>query len=524
MVQGRRWLLAVLGAVSLGGCSSGPLVAITAEPGSCGEENVERLIGQSLNGHAPLTEDDYPNQLCDWDGAVLDAGARRRMTRSTTHYWIARAWMHHGDKARALAAYRRDLEGATTSAARISDRVEIAKLLSEAGEHEAALRELDACDEDLEGGRSSDVDDARAEVLVALGRRREAIAVLGYRPETWWIGVATQLRIGELWLEEGEPERARVAYEAALAHCEGHHAVNEVYDVRLGLIRVDWAQGHRLEALADLDQLLEGIGEDAWWINHHAAWRLHAEFQRELGKPWSAAASLRRAFELEHRQAEPSELARASHQMELAALHLLADRPDLAFSGFEAAYRTYARELGPLDRPTLIAAHSMGVTGLVLGDPELAMIWLRLAATGQEAASGEPYDHGRAWLDLGRAEQRLGLHAEAARSFLVALDLLGEIDHPRLTDSFRARMYRDAARAFLDMSMCDRAPETIDLAKKFYARIGTEMSFVELSGNDSRLEQLRRCWDGRDLRPFASVAGAEPLGVPIEPRGAAQQP
>jgi tetratricopeptide (TPR) repeat protein len=521
MRQARRWLLAVLGAASLG-CSSG-LFGITAEPGSCGD--FTHVFGIGLSGHAPLLEDDYPSQLCDLDGTVLHAGARRRMGRDTSHYNVALAWLKRGENERALAAFRRDLEGATTSEARRIDRINVAKLLSEAGEHEAALRELDACDEELDGSRSWDVDAIRVEVLVAAGRRREAITLLGDAPSDWWFSVvAQQLRIADLWLEEGEPERARAAYEAAQAHCEVHDASCEVYDVRLGLIRVLWAQGRLHEAVAALDYMLFGIGEDVGWPHLHAAWRLRAELELALGKPWSAAASVRRAFELEHLYAEPSELARAGHRSQLASLHLRADRADLAFSGFEAAYRIFVRELGPLDRRTLIAAHSVGVTCLDLGDPELATTWLRLAATGLESASSEPYERGRAQLDLGRAEQRSGQYAEAARSFLVALDLLGELDDPRLSDSFRARMYRDAARGLLDVGMCERAPETIELAKKFAARIGTDTSYVDLTGTQSRLEQLRRCWDERDLRPFESVAGTEPLGVPIEHPGAAQQP
>lgn len=79
-------------------------------------------------------------------------------------------------------------------------------------------------------------------------------------------------------------------------------------------------------------------------------------------------------------------------------------------------------------------------------------------------------------------------------------------------------MYRDAARAFLDVGMCDRAPATIELAKGFSARIGEDKSIVDLTGNNqTRLEQLRRCWD-------ESVAGAEPSRMSIEHRRAAQQP
>jgi tetratricopeptide (TPR) repeat protein len=520
MVQAPRWLLMVLGAASLG-CAR--FVSVTAEPGNCSDEESILVFGLRLDGHVRLLEDDYPGQLCDFDGTVLTRGERRRMTRITSHYQVALALVESGENERALAAFLTDLEGATTSVARIEDRTEVAKLLSEAGEHEAALRELDKCDQELDGTRWESVDDARAEVLAAAGRRREAIALLDYPPSDWWDGAAKQLRIGELWLEEGEPERARAAYEAALAHCEGHD-VYKVDDARLGLVRVLWAEGRPHEAVEALDHMLEGMDENVWWPDHNAAWRLRAEFYLALGKPWIAAASVRRAFEIEHRYREPSELARAIHRNELASLHLRADRADLAFSGFEAAYRIFARELGPLDRRTLIAAHSVGVACLDLGDPELATTWLRLAANGHEAASSEPYDRGLTQLDLGRAEQRSDQYAEAARSFLVALDLLGELDHPRLTDSFRARMYRDAARGFLDVGMCERAPETIELAKKFSARIGNDTSYVDLTGTQSRLEQLRRCWDARDLRPFESVAGAEPLGMPIEHPGAAQQP
>jgi predicted negative regulator of RcsB-dependent stress response len=496
MLQAPRWLLVVLGAASLG-CS--PLISVTAKPGNCSEEDVAFVFAWKLFGHAPLLEDDYPRQLCDWDGAVLDAGERRRMGRDTSHYEVGLAWAKRGEPELALAAFRRDFEGATTSSARVADRVEIAKLLSAAGEHEAALRELDACDEELDGTRSGGVDEARVIALVAADRGREAIAVLEARPPTdrWWANAATHMQIGELWLEENEPQRARAAYEAALSHCEenGRGGAHEAYEARVGLARVLWAERRPQQALDALDRLLDELEEKPFW-SHEAeaeAWRLRAELMLELDKPWSAAASVRRAFEVEHRYAEPTEINRAAHRAELASLHLRADRPDLAYAGFEAAYRIFARELGPLHERTLIAAHNLGVTCLNLDEPQQAVPWLSLAATGY-ALNGDAYRCGRAELDLGRAEQRSGVYAEAARAFTVALELLGERDDPRLTDVSRARMYRDATRAFLDADKCDQALEAIERAKEFSARIGEDTSNVDLTGSQTRLEQLRRCW------------------------------
>jgi tetratricopeptide (TPR) repeat protein len=487
----RSLLLVVLGAASLG-CS--PLVSITTEPGNCSEEDIAFVFAWDLYGHAPLREDDYPRQLCNWDGAVLDAGERRRMGRGTSHYEVGRAWVKRGEPELALAAFRRDFEGATTSSARVADRVEIAKLLSAAGEHEAALRELDACDEELDGTRWGQVEEARVNVLAAADRGHEAIAVLEARlpADRWWVNAATHNQIGELWLEENEPERARVAYEAALSHCVGN-SVSVAYEARVGLVRVLWAERRTQQALDALDHLLDGLEDAQFWSREAEAWRLRAVLMLELDNPWSAAASVRRAFELEHRYDEPSELDRAVHRAELASLHLRADRPDLAYAGFEPAYRIFVRELGPLHERTLSAAHHLGVTCLDLDDPEQAAPWLRLAATGY-AMNGDSYRCGRAELDLGRAEQRAGVYAEAARSFTVGLELLGERDDPRLTDASRARMYRDATRAFLDADKCDEALEALERAKEFSARIGEGTSDVDLTGGQRRLEQLRRCW------------------------------
>lgn len=416
------------------------------------------------------------------------------MGRSKTHYDVGLAWAEVGETERALAAFRRDLEGATTSEARVEDLLEMALLLGKAGEHEAALRELDACDEELDGARLWWVEETRAEVLVAVDRRREAIAVLETRPpaDGWFRDAKTQIRLGELWLEEREAERARAAYEAALAHYEGHETkISDRYDTRVGLVRVLWLERGPEEALTALDRLLEPDDAHRYWYNEEAAWRLRAEILLELGKPWSAAASVRRAFEVEHRYRKPSEVEVAGHRSKLASLHLDANRPDLAYSGFEAAYRAFTRELGPYSSQTLVAAHNLGVACLDLGDTEEAMIWLKLAVTGHEIAAGDRQDRGHSHLLLARAEKRAGLHDEAAGSFATALDLLVELDDEELGDIDRARMYRDAARAFLDVGMCDRALATIEL---------TNETLVDLTGNQARLDQLRRCWDGNPAR------------------------
>lgn len=495
MLGAPRWLLLawMLGAASLG-CS--PLISVTAKPGSCGKKDVAFVLEWEVDGHAPLLEDDYPQQLCSHDGVVLDAGQRRRMGRDTSHFGVGRAWAKRGEHELALAAFRRDLEGARTSLARVADRAEIAKLLSAAGEHEAALRELDACDEELGGTRSWRVDAARVDVLVAADRRREAIAALEARlpADGWWVNADMHSQIGELWLQENEPRRARAAYEAALSRCEGigRGGAYEAYEARMGLVMVFRAERRPQQALDALDRLLDEIEEDQYWAPEAEAWRLRAELMLELDNPWSAAASIRRAFELEHAYAEPSELNRAAHRAQLASLHLRADRPDLAYAGFEAAYRFFARELGPLHERTLLAAHSLGVACLDLDDPQQAAPWLSLAADGF-ALTGDPYRCGRAELALGRAQQRSGGYAEAARSFTVALELLGASDDPRQTDVSRAHMYRDATRAFLDVGECDSALEAIERAKEFSARIGESTSNVDLTASQSRLEQLRRC-------------------------------
>jgi tetratricopeptide (TPR) repeat protein len=487
-----RSLLVVLGAATLG-CA--PFVAVTTEPGRCGSEDVSLVIGASLHGHAPLLADDYPDELCDWNDTTLSAGQRRRMTRTTSHFQVGRAWAKVGEHERAIAAFRRDLAGATTQAARVATLVQIAELLSKAGEHEAALRELDAADEER-GERSRLLVDTRANVLVAAGRRREAIAVFEARPATdrWVANALAQIRIGELWLEEGEPARARAAFEAAVAYCEGQRVDDEIFDARFGLVRALWSEGRPQQALAELDRLLESADQQRVWLRDAEAWRLRADFELALDNPWGAAASVRRAFELEHPNVEPSELAKAGHRAELASLHLRAGRPELAVAGFEAAYRTFDRELGPLHRRTLTAAHNVGVASLQLGDAEQATRWLRLAASGKTAVAAEPYELGITLLQLGHAELRAGLQAEAAATFAAALDQLGELDDPRLSDSMRASTYRDAARAFLDAEMCERAVATVELAKDYRVRLGEDPSYVDITGTQVRLEQLRRCW------------------------------
>jgi tetratricopeptide (TPR) repeat protein len=300
--QATRWLLVVLGAALLG-CTS--FVAVTAAPGSCVREDVSFLLTLALHGHAPVLADEYLDHLCDWGGTLLGPGERRRMGQDTSHYEIGRAWTKLGEPERAIAAFRRDLEGATTISARVTDLLEIAKLLSVAGKHEAALRELDAADEELDGARWRWVDDVRVEVLVAADRRREAIALLEARPSSAleFDNAVTQMRLAELWLEEGELLRARAAYETALAICEEHYRHHEATDARVGLVKVLLAE-HRLEqALIAIDSLLRDLEKKRIEIHHVDVWRLRAEIQDELGDPCGAAASIRRAYELEQQRA-----------------------------------------------------------------------------------------------------------------------------------------------------------------------------------------------------------------------------
>jgi tetratricopeptide (TPR) repeat protein len=485
----RRSLLLVFGTASLG-CSS--LAFVTTEPGDCSEAHVAYVFGFSLDGHAPVLEHEYLDQLCDGDGALISDAARRRMDRS--HYEVGRALARQGRTDLAIAALRRDIEGATEVAARRVARLEIAKLLSEIGDHDAALRELDLCDEERDGEPSWGVDHTRADVLTAAGRGREAIPVL----EAWtttdrpYLYRTTQLRIAALWLEAGELGRARAAYEAVL-QCEGRCESAEILDARVGLARVLQSQQRPHEALAVVERVLEHTEDDVYWPDHDEAWRLRAQLQLELGNPMGAAASVRRAFDWQHRWTEPSAIAKAHHRSKLASLHLRAKRPDLAFAGFKAAYLTYLREFGLLDAHTLIAAHNVGVACLDLDEPYLAISWLDLAASNHEDASVDPYDRGLTQLSLGRAAQRLGRAAEAARSMSAALDLLGPLDDVRLTDGFRARMYRDAGRAFLDVGACERAPALIELAQRHYAQMGDVRSVEDLTDSERRLDQLNRC-------------------------------
>lgn len=485
----RRSLLTALATASLG-CSS--LAFVTTEPGDCSEAHVEYVFGFSLDGHAPVLEHEYADQLCDEDGALISDAARRRMDRS--HYEVGRALAKQGRTDLAIVALRRDVEGATSLGARRVTRLEIAELLSEVGDHDAALRELDLCDEALDGEPNWAVDDTRADVLTAAGRGREAIPVL----EGWsttdrpYLYRTTQLRIAALWLDEGELDRAQVAYEAVL-QCEGRCKSAEIFDARVGLARVLQSQQRPKQALAVVDRLLEDAEDDVYWPDYNEAWRLRAQLQLELDNPWSAAASVRRAFEWEHRWTKPSAVAKAYHRSELASLHLRAKRPDLAFAGFKTAYLTYLREFGLLDERTLIAAHNVGIACLDLDEPYLAISWLDLAASNHEDASVDPYERGLTQLSLGRAAQRLGRAAEAARSICAALDLLGPLDDARVTDGFRARMYRDAGRAFLDVGACERAPELIELAQRHYAELGEVRSVEDLTDSERRLEQLNRC-------------------------------
>ena len=188
-----RWL-AIMAALLALACV--PYVAVTSEPGECGEGEATHVYAWEVDDHLAIDPSDCSNQLCDWDGATLTKRARRRNARSTSYYEIGRAWAEQGEPDLAWAAFERDLEGATSPWARIQDRIGLAELASEAGDLEKALRQLDAGEEELEGAHLNrrPLDEARVDALVAAGHRRAAISVLEprcgrgrHQRDTGWI-------------------------------------------------------------------------------------------------------------------------------------------------------------------------------------------------------------------------------------------------------------------------------------------------------------------------------------------------
>lgn len=491
----RSWALGVI-AVSLGGCYHG--IRLHALADRCTDEPYTYVKRWDSDGHALLAGDDYPGHLCGWDQQPLDKRERRRMQRSITHHQIADSWVRLGDSERALAALRRDLAGASTPEARVRDRVEIAEILSANGDHDAALRELDAALDDMGGVESRKVEDTRVDILVEAGRHWDAIALLEARPASERVSteVTKQLRLGRLLLDVHETDRAEQAYTKALELCEWGHGLYDAWYSQLGLARVLQQRGRTREAIEALDQMLAGEPYQGYLGHDHSdLWLLRADLWLELDEPWNAAASLRRAFEFEHRFREPTELERASLRDRLAALHGKAGRYDLALSGYEAAYRGYMLSVGELDSRTAVAAHNVGHAYMEMDDHEQARVWLEWSLELHDRAGSGDYDRGITLLNLGNVEMHTDRPVDAARSYTAAITLLESIDDPHatvVTPQVRARLYREAARAYLDIDACAEAITSVGRAQE-WAATSEPIELPALLGTHNRAAKLRRC-------------------------------